>query len=129
MNYIFMIIIFCLCLLFAFEMRRSMKRSNVTAKLAEKYFDDQENPQLIDEIYDYCQNDFKLKKILLKHNADRDTIAHIYEKLRVWGNIKKGRRYVPVVSFFYAYALEWLLTHKDEDEKKMAMKMMNIFHI
>ena len=123
------LLLVALCVLFATEMRHSMKRSEAAADLIRRYIDDLDNPQLIDEIYDYCQKDFKLKRIIERLAVRREDIAEQYNKLRIWGDIKKGRRYVPITSFFYVYSLEWLLTHKDADPKDAAMKMMNFLHI
>ena len=123
------ILLVVLAVLFVLEMRHSLKRSTAANNVVRKYIDDGDNPALIDEIYDYCVNDFKLKRIMKRNDATRDTIEHLYRKLKVWGDIKKGRRYVPITSFFYAYALEWLLTHQDADDKEAAMKMMNFLHI
>ena len=129
MNYLLYILLAGLTAVFVFEMIHSLRRSEAAAALVRKYFDDKENPALIDEIFVYCNGDFKLRRVMTKHNAQKEDIARIYNKLRVWGDIKKGRRYVPITSFFYVYALEWLLTHREVDEKETAMKMMNFLHI
>ena len=129
MNFILFLLFIALITLFVTEMRHSLKRSTAVNDITRRYENDVENPALIDAIFAYCQNDRKLAPIIKKHNATRENFARIFNKLRVWGDIKKGRRYVPVASFFYAYALNWLLEHEDADEKKMAMKMMNFLHI
>ena len=118
-----------LIVLFAVEMRHSLKRSDTTAKLVAKYKDDLENPALSEAIYDYCMSDYKLKRIMSKHNATREDLDKLRRKLTVWGNFLKGRRLVPINSFFYVYTLDYLLTHKDGDPKELAMRMMNFFHI
>ena len=129
MNAVLYLLLIALVALFVVEMHHSLKRSTAVNNITRRYEGDADNPALIDEIFAYCQSDRKLAPIIKKHGATRDNFAKIFHKLRVWGDIKKGRRYVPVASFFYVYALDWLLAHEDADEKEMAMKMMNFLHI
>ncbi len=121
----FIIIIFALV---AFETVHSLKRSQTTARLISEYAD---NPteQLFDEIYNFCINDYKLKKIMQKYNGTKEDIKFFHNKLMTWGNIKKGHRFIPITSFFYAYTLEYLFTHRNDDDKKVTMRMLNFFHI
>ena len=123
--------IFLIILTFVFfmEMKHSMKRSSESNRLISTYINDLENPALIEEIFSYCQNDFKLRRILRKHQATAEDISLIYHKLLVWGNFKKGRRFVPITSFFHVYSLNYLLEHKNDEEKDLTMKMFNFFHI
>lgn len=116
-------------ILFVWEMRHSLRRSNTTARLVAAYGQDLDNAELGAAIYEYCRNDFKLKRILAKHQATREDLDELRKKLAIWGNFQKGRRLVPINSFFYAYTLDYLLTHKDDDPKKLTMRMMNFFHI
>lgn len=118
-----------LFLIVALEMYHSLKRSETTNRLIRTYIDDLGNERLFDEIYDYCQKDFKLKRIMKKHGATKEDIKFLHKKLLTWGNIKKGRRFVPITSFFYAYSLNYLLEHREDDDKKVTMRMLNFFHI
>ena len=118
-----------LVILFVAEMRHSLKRSDTTARLVKTYAQDLDNPELGRAIYDYCQTDFKLRRIMDKHQATREDLDKLRRKLAIWGNFQKGRRLVPINSFFYAYTLDYLLSHRDEDPQKLAMRMMNFFHI
>ena len=113
----------------ALEMYHSLKRSETTNRLINKYIDDLENEHLFDEIYEYCQKDFKLRRIMRKHAATKEDIKSLHKKLMTWGNIKKGRRFVPITSFFYAYSLNYLFEHRDDADKKVTMRMLNFFHI
>ena len=113
----------------AMEMYHSLKRSETTNRLICTYIDDLGNEKLFDEIYDYCQRDFKLRRIMKKHAATKEDIKELHKKLMTWGNIKKGRRFVPITSFFYAYSLNYLFEHRNEDDKKVTMRMLNFFHI
>ena len=115
--------------LFVFEMVHSLKRSHTTARLISEYLTDLDNEALFDEIFSYCQKDYKLRRIIKKHNATKEDIKFLHKKLMVWGNIKKGRRFPPISSFFYAYTLNYLFTHRNDDDKKVAMRMLNFFHI
>lgn len=118
-----------LCLLFVLQMRRSLKRSTLVNNLINEYIDRPEDPALIDAIYAHCLADRRLARLLKKHGATRQDIEMLYRKLLLWANFKKGRRFVPISSFFFVGSLSYLLRHKDEDAKKLAMRMMNIFHI
>ena len=111
------------------EMYHSLKRSETTNRLINTYINDLENEKLFDEIYDYCQRDFKLRRIMKKHAATKEDIKFLHKKLMTWGNIKKGRRFVPITSFFYAYSLNYLFEHRDDEDKKVTMRMLNFFHI
>ena len=108
-----------------------MKRDNVINELIIGFYDQTSisKDELIDRIYDYANSDFRLKKLVKKHQATRDDFMIIFEKLIYWGNFKKRKRYLPVNSFFFYGSLSYLLEHKDDDAKKLTMKMMNYFHI
>jgi len=64
-----------------------------------------------------------------KYGGTKEDIKFFYKKLMTWGNIKKGHRFIPITSFFYAYTLEYLFSHKNDDDKKVTMRMLNFFHI
>ena len=129
MSKIYLIILFLLAVLFLFEMRHSLRRSSETNRLITKYIDDRQNKELIGEIYRYCLRDFKLRRIMKKYQISPDDIEALYQKLLIWGNFRKGRRFVPISSFFYVYTLEYLIKNKNEDAKKLTMRCMNFFHI
>ncbi len=126
---IFTILLFLLIIIFAWEMYHSMRRSAVSVRLIETYIEDLKNPELIQEIYDYCSSDFKLRRILKKYDAGPEDIDFLYKKLLIWGNFRKYNRFVPITSFFYAYGLDYLLSHKDAEPKELTQKMMNFLHI
>ena len=129
MSKIYLIILFLLAVLFLFEMRHSLRRSSETNRLITKYIDDRQNKELIGEIYRYCLNDFKLRRIMKKYQISPDDIEALYQKLLIWGNFRKGCRFVSISSFFYVYTLEYLIKNKNEDAKKLTMRCMNFFHI
>lgn len=120
-----MVVLFVLC------MKRIMRRDNYINNLVIRFYDNGElsREDLIADIYGYAINDFRLKKIVAKYNATEADFRAIFDKLIYWGNFKKRSRYVPIYSFFYVSSLEKILKHKDEDAKKLTMKMMNHFHI
>lgn len=118
-----------LFIIVALEMYHSLKRSETTNRLINQYIDDLENEQLFEDIYAYCQKDFKLRRIMEKHKATKEDIKALHKKLLTWGNIKKGRRFVPITAFFYTYSLNYLFEHRDDDDKKVTMRMLNFFHI
>lgn len=129
LSIIYWLIVIVLCLLFFFEMHHSLHRSSETNRLIEKYIHDLQNKELIEEIYQYCQSDFKLRRIMKNYQITQADLGKLYQKLLLWGNFRKGRRFVPISSFFYVYTLEYLIKNKNEDAKKLTMRCMNFFHI
>lgn len=118
-----------LTIFFVTELRRSLRRSSRSVELIDRFLKDQNAETLIDDIYDYAVSDRRLKKIVGKYGAGRDDFLRLHEKLMMWGDFRKYNRYVPITSFFYASALDYLLAHKDDDAKSLTMHMMNYFHI
>ncbi|WP_173435934.1 hypothetical protein [Selenomonas ruminantium] len=129
MNYVLILLIALLSIIFLLEMRHSLRRSNANSRLIEKYRDDLQNKELLAEIYAFCQQDYKLRRIVKKHNLTLEDMEKIYQKLLLWGNFHKGRRFVPITSFLYVYTLDYLCQHKDGDAKELTMKCMNFLHI
>ncbi len=129
MSTVILILLIIISLLFAAEMRHSLRRSAESYRLIQAYRDDLQNPKLITEIYAYCQQDYKLRRIMKKHQVTEADIRSIYQKLLTWGNFHKGHRFVPITSFFYACTLKYLVTHKDGDAKALTMRCMNFLHI
>ena len=128
-DYIWAVFLAALILVFWWSMRRSLRRSTVTNRLITEYMDKLQDPALIDEIFTYCQQDWRLRRIMKKYEARQEDFKIIYDKLLLWGNFKKGRRFVPISSFFFTTSLEYLLKNQEGDPKKLTMKMMNFFHI
>lgn len=129
MTAIIFIFLIILTIFFVMEIKRSLKRSRKSVELIIKYADDKQNPQLIDEIFEFVINEQRLSKIVKKYSADKNDFATLHEKLMIWGDFRKYNRYIPITSFFYASALNYLLEHKNEDPKVLTQKMMNYFHI
>ena len=129
MLYLVILLFVFLCVIFFWEMRHSLKRSAESDRLIRQYEQDLDNKQLIQDIYAYCTKDWKLRRIMKKHAVSPADIDVIYHKLLRWGNFKKGRRFVPISSFFYVYTLNYLVTHKTEKAKVLTMRCMNFFHI
>ena len=129
MEIFLILLLIALTIFFVLEIRRSLKRSKRTVELINKYWNDKKSPQLIDEIFDFITKDRRLSLIIKKYNADKNDIKALYKKLLIWGDFRKYNRFVPITSFFYAGALDYLLQHKDDDAKSLTMKMMNYFNI
>ena len=129
MNYVFILLIAILSIIFLLEMRHSLRRSNMNSHLIEKYRNDLQNKELLTEIYAFCQQDYKLRRIIQKHNITYDDIEKLYQKLLLWGNFHKGRRFVPITAFLYVCTLNYLSQHKNDDAKELTMKCMNYLHI
>ncbi len=131
MNLVWLVVLLLLSTLFVFEMKHSLNRSSVTNKLINEYAGELTGPrrqELIAKVYDYCARDRKLKKIIKKYQATEEDFMKAYKKLFREADIVKGRRYVPISSFFYVYTLEHILAHPEEDGRKLAMKCLNFFH-
>ena len=131
MNLLLLIVLLSLSTLFVFEMKHSLKRSSVTNELINEYAGELTGPkrqELIAKVYDYCARDRKPKKIIKKYQATEADFMQAYKKLLREADFVKGRRYVPISSFFYVYTLEHILAHPEEDSKKLAMKCLNFFH-
>ena len=129
MYYVFMLLIALLSIIFLLEMRHSLRRSNINRGLIEKYRNDLHNKDLLTEIYAYCQQDYKLRRIVNKYALTLGDMEIIYQKLLLWGNFHKGHRFVPITAFLYVCTLEYLCQHKNDDAKSITMKCMNFLHI
>ena len=129
LNTLLLIALGLLTALFILQMRRSLKRSTLINLLINEYIDHLDDPALIDAIYAYCTSDWRLRRIMKRYGGTRTDIEELFQKLLVWANFRKGRRFVPISSFFFAGSLAYLLRNKDAEPKKLAMRMMNFFHI
>ena len=115
---------------FYLAMKRIMRRDNYINSLILAFLDrgEMSKAQLLDAMYEYGCNDCRLKKIIARHNATREDYEVVFDKIFHWANFKKRRRYLPINSFFFVSSLDYILKHKDDDDKKLATKMMNHFH-
>ena len=129
LNTLLLISLGLLTALFILQMRRSLKRSTLVNSLINEYSERPDDPALIDAIYAYCTSDWRLRRIMKRYGGTRADIETLFQKLLVWANFRKGRRFVPISSFFFAGSLAYLLRNKDAEPKKLAMRMMNFFHI
>lgn len=129
MQYFLLVALIALTIFFIVEIRRALNRSKKTVELIDKYWNDKKNPQLIEEMFNFALNDRRLSVVVKKYDADINDFSALYEKLLLWGDFRKYNRFIPITSFFYAGALEYLLDHKDDDARSLTQKMMNYFHI
>lgn len=128
-NIILIFFLAALTVFFIYGIRRSWRRSAHLAKRIAAYADKPHDPSIVDIIYKDLQQDSRLRRLLEKHQAKKDDIAAIYQKLLQWANFKKRRHFIPISSFYFTGSLSYLLKHKDDDAKKITMKMLNYFHI
>ena len=128
MQALFSLLLVLLVLLFIVEMRHNLKRDSAAFQLVEQYEKDLGNPALVDAIVDFIEHDWKLKRVWRRENGTKDDVRSLIKHLMLWGNMRKGRRFLPITSFFYVGSLEYLLRHKNGEPKQLAMKMMQIFH-
>lgn len=128
MNIFLDILFIALVVYFIFAIRRSMRMSSASVALIEKYENDKDNPQLIEDIFAAINSDVLLSRIVKSHNATPKDISRLHAKLMKWGDFRKYNRYIPITSFFNVRTLEYLLEHKNDDAKSLTQKMMNHFH-
>ena len=128
MQVIFGVLLALLIVVFLIETRHNLKRDSAAFRLVEQYEKDLGNPALVDEIVGFVENDWKLKRVWRREHGTKDDVRRLIKHLMLWGNMRKGRRFIPITSFFYVGSLEYLLKHRDGEPKQLAMKMMQIFH-
>lgn len=128
MQVIFGVLLALLIVVFLIETRHNLKRDSAAFRLVEQYEKDLGNPALVDAIVDFVENDWKLKRVWRREHGTKDDVRRLIKHLMLWGNMRKGRRFIPITSFFYVGSLEYLLKHRDGEPKQLAMKMMQIFH-
>ena len=128
MNIFLDILFVALVVYFIFAIRRSMRMSSASVSLIEKYENDKDNPQLIEDIFAAINSDVLLSRIVKQHQATPKDISRLHAKLMKWGDFRKYNRYIPITSFFNVRTLEYLLEHKNDDAKSLTQKMMNHFH-
>ena len=128
MQVIFGFLLALLIVVFLIETRHNLKRDSAAFRLVEQYEKDLGNPALVDAIVDFVENDWKLKRVWRREHGTKDDVRRLIKHLMLWANVRKGHRFLPITSFFYVGALEYLLKNKDGEPKQLAMKMMKIFH-
>ena len=128
LNTLLLIALGLLTALFILQMRRSLKRSTLVNLLINEYIDHLDDPALIDTIYAYCTSDWRLRRIMKRYGGTRTDIEELFQKLLIWANFRKGRRFVPISAFFFAGSLAYLLCNKDAEPKKLAMKIFKGNH-
>ena len=128
MDILLTVLLSLLAVIFLLEMRHSLRRSSAAFALVEEYEHDLGNPELAKKIYAFIESDWKLRRVLRREGGRLEDIRHLIKRLMLWGNMRKGRRFIPITSFFYVTSLRYLLRHRDEEPKKLAMRMMNFFH-
>ena len=128
MNIFLNVLLCALIVYFVFAINRTLRMSKKSVALINKYENDKNNPQLIEEIFAAISDDVLLSRILKRHKATPRDIGRLHAKLMKWGDFRKFNRYVPITSFFNVHTLEYLLEHKNDDAKALTEKMMNHFH-
>lgn len=126
MTIIFLVVVTIIFLLGIF---RTFRISKISVGLIEKYENDKNNPNLIDEIFSEINKDFFLARVFKKNSATKKDIELLHKKLMKWGDFRKYNRYVPITSFFNVTTLDYLLKHKNENSQALTEKVMNHFHI
>ena len=128
-SFLLLFLLLLLIAVFFLEMRHSLRRSALTNRLIVEKDDPAKCEEILGAIYRHCLSDWKLRRVMKKYGATREDLRQLQEKLRKWGDFEKGRRYIPISSFFYVYTLEYLLRYKDSDAKTLTVKCMNFFHM
>ena len=79
---------------FFLAMKRILTRDNYINSLILAFLERGEisKDELIDKMYEYGCKDFRLRRIIARHEATRADYVMIFEKLMNWGNFKKRHR-------------------------------------
>ena len=129
MNFVFMIFLLAVTIIFLLGIFRSFRMSKISVSLIAKYENDKNNPELIDEIFSEINKDFFLARVFKKNSGTKKDIELLHKKLMEWGDFRKYNRYVPITSFFNVTTLDYLLKNKKNDSQTLTKKVMNHFHI
>ena len=119
MQVIFGVLLALLIVVFLIETRHNLKRDSAAFRLVEQYEKDLGNPALVDAIVDFVENDWKLKRVWRREHGTKDDVRRLIKHLMLWGNMRKGRRFIPITSFFYVGSLEYLLKHRDRKSTRL----------
>ena len=92
-------------------------------------YDPQATTRGKDQLYDLCDTDPQLKGVLLRYEADRSTLDQVYSKLIKNGAGQTVRgHFVPASALTFALTLEYVLSHKDDDDFYMvAARLVQYF--
>ena len=123
------LLLFVVTTVFFAGIYRALHISKISVRLIEKYADNRNATELIDEIFENICNDILLSRILKRNHATKADIEFLHGKLMKWGDFRKYNRYIPITSFFNVSTLDYLLKHKSDDALSLTKKMMNHFHI
>ena len=104
MSYFFILLIAILSIIFLLEMRHSLRRSNMNSHLIEKYRDDLQNKELLEEIYAYCQHDYKLRRVMQQPRRLKDRLVFPVMNALALGQIV--RHFITSVNFGYRTGYE-----------------------
>lgn len=71
----------------------------------------------INELFDLVESDPRLRKIMASHNASRDTLLRLYDKLALAGAEQWARgHYVAASSFAFEPCLDYLLSNANASQ-------------
>jgi len=78
---------------------------------------EREREKALDDLFNLCETDPYISAVMIKHNADRETLNDGYRKLIMAGagQWAKGH-YVPASSLVYPLTLDYLLQNLDKDK-------------
>lgn len=97
------------------------------------YFNDENNDENYDfsnALYDLCESDKKLKKIVSNYAATRNDFDKLYSYLYVLCPVwSKDGNFVPISSFAFEITLEYLLTNKDNTKNMNISLLLDFFDI
>ena len=111
---VLLIIIAIIFLIFFFNpiTQYSLQKSADLQTFIKKYEGDYLNPNLVKEIYQYCNNSRLLNQIILKHNATIKEFEGIYMYLISNCPIEHKGHFIPISTFFFAQSLDYALSKK-----------------
>ena len=91
----------------------SLSKSADLTAMINKYNGDYLNPDIVHELYEYCNGTEVLRNVVRKHNATVKDFAVIYMYLISSDTEKRGGHFLPISTFFFGKSLDYALSRKE----------------
>ena len=91
----------------------SLSKSADLTAMINKYNGDYLNPDIVPELYEYCNGNEVLRNVVRKHNATVKDFAVIYIYLISSDTEKRGGHFLPISTFFFGKSLDYALSRKE----------------
>ncbi len=91
----------------------SLSKSADLTAMIKKYEGDYLNPDIVHELYEYCNGNEVLRNVVRKHNATVKDFGIIYIYLISSDSEKQGGHFLPISTFFFGKSLDYALSRKE----------------